>query len=323
MKITKEQLLSEGSKLGIEPKQLALLWNALAKNSPPSGYLKVLFFLGAMMVIAAMTWFLNLSWAWYGSGIVFLVAAAYAALFLGLGAHFWKKEGLELPGGLLITMAVCMVPLMIYALQNYFGAAPPDDTFPYFFRKISGEWLVMDLGTILAGLAALYYFRFPFLTAPISVAVWFMTMDLVPYFFGTELSLEQKAWISAVFGLLLTAIALLIDEKSQNAYGFWLSLFGALTFWGAAGTLLWDQGEFKLALYLIINLLMMTLAIPTQRSIFIILGGIGTFAYLYHIADVFFKDSLAFPLILSFIGLALIYLGILYQRFLLKSSKKL
>jgi hypothetical protein len=38
----------------------------------------------------------------------------------------------------------------------------------------------MEVGTVAAGLVALRYFRFPFLTAPIAFALWFMSMDLTP-----------------------------------------------------------------------------------------------------------------------------------------------
>jgi hypothetical protein len=45
-----------------------------------------------------------------------------------------------------------------------------------------------------------------------------------------------------------------------------------------------------------------------------VLGAFGAFLYFGHLAHEIFKDSVWFPFILSFIGLAIIYLGILYQR---------
>lgn len=306
MRISKEKLFRLGLRQGISPKQLEALWNSLSDDT--SSYLKWLYFLGALIAIFAMTWFLNLSWEWFGSLTAFGIASVYALLFLALGNHFWKKAETRLPGGLLVTMAVCMVPLMIYSLQTYFNGPQGLSPYPDFYRTISGQWVFMELGTIVAGLAALRYFSFSFLMAPISVAAWFLTMDLIPYFFGTELTFDQKAWISLFFGVVLFALSYLFKE------GFWPSLFGALTFYGAMGCLLFDRGEYRTFLFFLISLLLMPLSIYLKKNILMLLGALGSFAYLAHLSYKYFQDSLLFPILLSLIGLSIIYAGIWFQK---------
>ena len=309
VKISKEELFAKGREQNIPPEKLQALWDAFSGESEStSPYLKWLYFLGALLAIFSMTWFLNLSWEWFGSGVAFLIASAYAFLFIVLGNHFWKK-GETLPGGLLVTMAVSMVPVMVYSLQAYFwGAGHPMEPYAEFYRTVSGQWVYMEIGTLLAGMLAYYFYPFPFLMAPISIAAWFLTMDVIPYFFETELTFDQKAWITLFLGAILIALSYVI----QN--GFWLSLFGAIAFFGALGCLLWDKGEYPMFLFLLVSLLMMLLSIPLKRTIFMILGGIGTFAYVGHLAYKYFQDSIWFPIILSLMGLALIYLTILFQR---------
>jgi hypothetical protein len=51
-----------------------------------------------------------------------------------------------------------------------------------------------------------------------------------------------------------------------------------------------------------------------DRRVFMVFGALGVFWYLGHLAYVVFKDSLLFPFALSALSLAVIWLGIQYQR---------
>jgi O-antigen/teichoic acid export membrane protein len=168
--------------------------------------------------------------------------------------------------------------------------------------------------TILAGILALTFFPFPFLTAPIFFSVWFLSMDIVPFLFGKAASWEQKCWISLCFGFVMLVIGFMLDRKKRGDYAFWSYLFGTLAFWGGLNCLVWTKGEVSLFIYLIINLMMMCFSILVRRHVLMIFGAIGVFAYLSHLAYNVFEDSILFPFALSFIGLVIIYLGILYQR---------
>jgi hypothetical protein len=50
------------------------------------------------------------------------------------------------------------------------------------------------------------------------------------------------------------------------------------------------------------------------RRVFVVFGGLGVAGYLGHLAYEVFEDSLLFPVTLTFIGLAIVWLGILWQR---------
>lgn len=310
MKISREQLQAAAKKAGVPPEKLEGLWKALQdEGEEVSPYLKWFYFLGALIAIFAMTWFFNLSWSWFGSGFVTLLGLGYAILFFFLGRFFWNK-GETLPGGLLITMAVSMVPLIIYSLQADFsvdkGGLPYED----FYHTVDRRWVLMEVGTILAGIAAFRAFPFPFLMAPISLAAFFLSMDLAPFLFGKELTFDQKSWISILFGVILFGLSYIV-----RLGGFWLSLFGALAFFGGIGCLLWDRGTWQMALFLLISLALMPLGIYLRRNILLILGAIGVFAYLAHLSYKYFQDSILFPIILSLLGLAIIGAGILFQRY--------
>lgn len=319
MKIRKENFFEIGADQKISKEQLEAFWQTLEGQETGRGntlFSKFLFYLGALIAISAMTWFMNLGFQWLGSGGVFLISLSYALIFLILGRSCWDKPGLRLPAGLLITMAVCMVPLAIYSLESYYNIWPQKAPghYPDFYHFFRASWVWMELGTILAGVVALYFFPFPFLTAPIFCAAWFFTMDFALQIAGEDSGWDKRAWFSMGFGALMVILGFGIDRKKLPEYSFSAYFFGTIAFWGGLNILTWERGEgFKFAFF-VINVIMMFLSIILKRTIFMVLGAIGLFAYLAYLAGNIFQDSVAFPFVLSFIGLVIIYLGFLYQR---------
>lgn len=317
MKIEKKAFFHTGTKAKISNDQLGVFWNLLEEKSKENttSVEQLLFYLGACIVIASMTLFMSWGGSVLGSLGILLISIGYALFFTAMGTLLWRKKGQQLAGGVLITLAVCMTPLIIYSVQNYFHLWVTDTQQAYadFFHVLSGNWIFMEIGTILTGILAFYFFPFSFLTAPISLAFLFLSLDLTYLLFENPNS-DLQCSITLLFGLCLLGIGRFCDKKIKTIDGFWAYLFGTIAFWGGLGCLVWDRAEWILAIYLIINILMMFFGILLERSVLIIFGAIGTFAYLSHLAYQLFGDSLLFPFILSLIGLLVIFLGILYQR---------
>ncbi len=81
----------------------------------------------------------------------------------------------------------------------------------------------MEVATVLAGFIALRFWRFPFITAPIAYALWYMSMDLAELISGGHrLSWQEKADLSAVFGAVMLLGAYIADLRGKAAdYAFW------------------------------------------------------------------------------------------------------
>src|SRR5947207_5581393 len=109
-----------------------------------------------------------------------------ASLFVVAGSGVWRKSMYRVPGGLLISMAVCMTPLAVYGAERQLHLWPQLDprSYTHFHPLINASWVGMDVGTVLAALVALRYFKFPFLTAPAAYGLWYMSMDLTGLVFG-------------------------------------------------------------------------------------------------------------------------------------------
>jgi hypothetical protein len=320
--ISQDELRRVATTSGLSIDQADRLWHALQSSSADSEKPKfdaanVAYYLGALIVIGAMGWFMNKAWEGLGGLGLFTAAACYAVCFILAGRILWKKPALRVPSGLLFTMAVCMVPLATYGVERWTGFWPASDPGSYtrFHPYINGSWIIMEVATVLGGFVALRFWRFPFITAPIAYALWYMSMDLADLISGShQLSWQEKANISAVFGAVMLLGAYIADLRGKaEDYAFWAYLFGLMTFWGGLSAME-SHSEFGKFIYCIVNVFLIFCSLALRRRVFIVFGALGLFGYLSHLAYRVFQDSLLFPVILSLIGLLIIYIGIQYQR---------
>lgn len=319
MRIGKSDLEWAAAKGIIANGQVEALWRVLGErtaDAPKFDLVHAAYYLGALLVIGAMGWFIGSGWERLGGGGIFIIAALYGAAFAGAGAWAWGRPGLRVPGGLLVTLSVCMTPLAVYGLQRALGVWPFDDPGVYvdFHRWIRGGWFAMEVVTVAAGLVALHFCRFPFLTAPIAFVLWYMSMDLTPIIAGTQaFAWEQRLQVSVWFGLAMLAAAYAVDRRTREDFAFWGYLFGLMAFWG--GLSLHDSdSELAKAGYCLINVALMGVGVFLRRRAFMVFGAIGTFGYLAHLADAVFADSIFFSVALTALGVAIIVAGIQLKR---------
>jgi hypothetical protein len=201
---------------------------------PRFDLLHVAYYAGAMLVMGAMAFFITVAWEALGGIGIAAVALAYAAGFVLVGRRMWHQHDLMIPGGLMITMAVAMVPLATYGLERQFGLWPGVDPGSYkgIHEWVRSGWLGMEVTTIGAAIAALRWFRFPFLTAPLAFCLWYVSMDATPLIVGDGSVWEAREWVSLGFGMVTLAIGGWLELKWHRDFGFWLYRFGLMAFWG-------------------------------------------------------------------------------------------
>lgn len=209
-----------------------------------------------------------------------------------------------------------MTPLAVYGLQRWFGIWAFDEPGEYrsFHHWLKGGWLFMEVATIGVGFVALRFFKFPFFTAPIALALWCMSMDLTPIIFESDkLFWEERKLVSLWFGVVMIAGSYLIDHRTREDFAFWGYLFGVIAFWGGL-SLVNSDSELSKFLYFLTNILLMGMSVFLQRKVFVIFGAIGSFGYVGYLASNVFADSALFPFILTIIGAMILYSGILLHR---------
>src|SRR5262245_28601433 len=201
----------------------------------------VLYYFGALLMISACAWFLGDKWDVLGAGGIALTTIVYISVAATLG--FWLRlKGYLVAGGLLVTVAVSLTPLLIYSIQRLTGFWPDADPGSYkdFYPRIHGSWIMMELGTIAAAAFALKFVRFSFLTAPMAFCFWFFSMDVAALIFRqNSLDYDTQKWVSVVVGIITILVGYALDRflRQRSAptgedFAFWCYLFGLMAFWG-------------------------------------------------------------------------------------------
>lgn len=304
----------------IEAAQAQRLWaflDARQRDTRP-GFraAHILYYLGGLIAIGAMSLFMTLGWERFGGAGIAVIALVYLAGALAVADWLLNRQRQPIPAGLLAALAVALVPLAVYGAQNALGWWPEGETARDYHRHIDGRFLMMELATLAAGAAVLWRWKLPFSVMPVAVTLWYLTMDLVPFLAGVpDVDWQVRKVVSLYAGLAIIGLAFWVDLRSRHGpdFAFWLYLAGVLAFWGGLSLLRSDSEWSKLA-YCAINLGMIAVGAVLSRRVFAVFGGLGVAGYLGHLAHSVFKDSLLFPFALTLIGLAVIGAGLWWQK---------
>lgn len=308
---------------GILTRQQAdALWarlDARAAERPRFDLPHVAYYFGALLVIGAMAWYVTRRWDYFTGIELAGVAVAYATAFTLAGRTLWNRPGMRIPGGLLFTIAVMMTPMAVYGIERATGLWGTGVNMRYLDRWPDWtrlNWIIMELATVGAGLLALRKWRFPFLTAPVAVALWLIALDIAPLSMGqASIDYDQQATITACFGLVVLLGAYFVDLRNRAGedFSFWFYLFGLLAFWGGL-TLMRSDSEWSKLFYCVINLSLIAKSLVLRHRAFLVFGTLGVAGYLGHLAWRVFQDSIVFPFALSAIGIAIIGVGVWFQK---------
>ena len=197
---------------------------------------------------------------------------------------------------------------------------------------IASCYLVMELATIVVAAIALWFVRFGFLTAPLAVTFWFLSMDVVALVSDLHMDSNARARITVAVGVLMMVIGVGLDRAQAKRlaarggtrdedYGFWMNLFGTLAFWGGLTSMDSDSEAGRLV-YLAINVGLILAAVKLGRVVMLALGTLGVHIYLFHLAYDVFRDTFLFPFVLALLGLSLILFTVFAQRYLRHRVKK-
>ncbi len=325
MHVTREVIEEAVSQGIIDGRQGTALWALFGERQSESPSLRaahVLYYLGGLVAIGAMTLFMTLGWEKFGGAGLVAISLAYGLVAIVLTEYLLGRGGLQIPAGITATLAIVMVPLCIYGAQHLLGFWPDaengDSSYRDYHYLVDWRWVVMETATLVAGVMALQRYALPFMVMPLAVTLWYMSMDLSPLLFLDDdgsVSSYQRALVSLVFGLAMIMVAIRVDITlgRRRDFSFWLYLFGVVTFWGGLSGLDSDaeMGKF---VYCMVNVVMIGMGAALARRVFAVFGALGVALYLGHLSHTLFEDSMLFPVALTAIGLCIMGAGIVWQR---------
>lgn len=297
----------------------------MAMHGPGFSFTNTLYYFGGMVAIGAMTLFMTLGWQAFGAWGLLGISTAYFVACLKVADHLnTNTRALPIPAGILATLAVCLVPLIVWCVQQGLGLWPPGGPEKYsaYHTHINWRWITLEFATLAAGIVMLWRYRLPFMVMPVAVTVWYMSMDVANALMQNDgFDWQFTRDVSMVFGLATCAVAVWVDLRCRRAlqpswrqdYAFWLYMFGAIMFW--CGLSLRDSNsEIGKLLYALLNVGLVFVGAAIGRRVFTVLGALGVAGYLGYLSHRVFQDSLMFPFALTLLGLGVVALGIWWQR---------
>ncbi|MGQ5523291.1 DUF2157 domain-containing protein [Chitinimonas sp. PSY-7] len=311
--------------------QAEALWSFLSMQPQTTAQFRfahILYYLGGMIAIGAMSLFMTVGYQTWGPVSLTVFAGAYGFLAWWIGVWFLNAKQLPIPAGILFTLTIVLVPLAVYGIEAALGHWESGGAlYSDYHRYIDWRWLLLELATLAAAAVMLWRYRLPFMTMPVAVTLWYMSMDVAAWIaFGVENDAADWTYydglwnlrklVSLGFGLVMLIIALRIDlttRHDKRDFAFWLYLFGLLAFWGALSCM--DSGsQLGKFLYCLLNLGLIFISAVLARRAFAVFGGLGVAGYLGYLSWSVFRDSLSFAFALSLIGLAVVFAGVWWNK---------
>ena len=299
---------------------------AVDADRPRFDFINAAYYFGALVVMLAFTWLLFDWYARYGGIALMALASSYAILFLLGGDWLWKQPGLRIPGGLLFTLAVCMVPIGVLGFQDYMGWFPVGNAFEIeddaerliFQSREQTQYARIAAATLLAGLGAIKLRRFAFMAVPPILgftACWMLVVEILNGGDAGERVMSPQLMLA---GFFVMTVGFVVDRRTKEDFAFWLYGLGLAHFWfGMIGRLFsgpGEAGELAWGIFAFVNLLLFDVSILLQRKVFMVGGAVGIMAYLGHLGFETFEDVLLFPFALTFVGLAIMGAAVLYRK---------
>ncbi|MBI4571109.1 MAG: DUF2157 domain-containing protein [Chloroflexi bacterium] len=285
----------------------------------------LLYYSGGLLVLVAYSIFLGFQWEAVNPAGRVVIAALSLAFFAAVSEVLLRMERFRVPGELLQLVAIAIVPLLTFAVLDAADLWPDDPGYTYLDDGREGywgdlAWARMALGGATFAAAALAFARsrspYVLIVAIGSLTSVFVDASMRVDFHGEYAWDTAELMIVAGMGAAALAGGYLSRGRTGRDYTTWLYLGGlaGLAIGLGVSTFPDNAGDGWGALWMVAALAVLGLAIPLQQRLFAAAGLAAVFAYLGKLVfDVFASANAA--LVLVVLGLLVLGLGMLYQRY--------
>ena len=282
----------------------------------------ILWYFGAIAATAAAAAVIGQTGSAHRGLWIFLVALAFCGGAAVLAAAA-SVVGWTIPGGVLTTSAVALIPFVTYGFEKLVGVSTGSDP----FSSWCGSDFAIVAVTIAAGVAAFWLVRFGFVLLPVAVATVLAVEFLVPVF-ASHPSTNAQMGVLLGTGAALVVVGMLLDARLHRSAAFWWHVVGlfaiaeALTYYAAVDVfstfvpspISANHHAWAWVAMLVIGAALLLAAVPVGRATWAAFGVAGVYAPLLHyVADA--SSSWRLALVMVFVGVGLMCLGVALDVF--------
>jgi hypothetical protein len=269
----------------------------------------VLYYFGGFLALLSFTLFIGMNWDDLSQLARFAVAIVALLVTGGLGLWLRFSQKFELAGGLLLFVATAILPLLVYTVSSLSGFWADGAS----FYELRFAVLVMGLFSLGGAAAVLYYTRFPLITLLVAGFAHLTLIDIVQMIWGEHfLFNESTAIINA--GFILCGIW--ITLKGFKKYAFWVKLYGLIWLMFTFSILFFESDSILFGLlYLAIYIVIGAISLFMREAMFMVFAIIGIYLYIFNLVFDIFEGSALFPLVLGIVGISIVLLAVLFQKY--------
>ncbi len=290
-------------------KQEDLEAKPVAEKKSGFNLVTVLYYFGGFLALLSFTLFIGMNWEDLPQWARFAIALIALLVTGGLGLWLRFSQKFELAGGLLLFVATAILPLLVYTVISLAGFWAEGAS----FYELRFAVLAMGLVSLGGAIAVLYYTRFPLITLLVAGFAHLTLIDLVQVIWGENfLFNESTVIISAIFILL----GIWITLRGLKPYAFWVKLYGLIWLLFTFSILFFESESVLFGLlYLGVYLVIAAVSLYLREAMFMVFAIISIYLYIFNLVFDIFEGSALFPLILGIIGLSIVLLAVLFQKY--------
>lgn len=271
----------------------------------------VLYYLGTSLVVIAIIVFAALNWEDISrGGRVPLVAAGMSVLLVS-GHYIRTRTPYARGGGALFALGVGTVSLFYLAI----GDAIVVDDETIFSGDMLGEATLIQVLSLATMVVALAWSRAPLVSLAVAGQSIALAVSAGILWLGSG---DQTGLMLIVIGTgaTLLLIGLGAYYLRLEEHGFWFSLSGQGTFFYGATYLAMDEWGIAIALsYLSTFSTFILLSLILRQRLYLVAGVAGVYVFTSRLIFDTFEGSPFLPLALAFVGVSMVVLAIVFQRY--------
>jgi hypothetical protein len=271
----------------------------------------VLYYLGSSLVVVAIIVFAALNWEDVSRGGRIPIVGAGMLALLSLGHYVRTRTPYVRGGGALFALGVGTVSLFYLAIGD--AIVGDDDTI--FSGDMLGEATLIQVLSLATMTAVLAWSRVPLVSLAVAGQAIALTATAGILWLGSN---DQTGIVLIVAGtgatLLLTGLG--FYYLSLGEHGFWFSLSGhGAFFYGFTYVTMDDWGVATALAYVATFASFVMVSLLLRQRLYLIAGLAGIYAFVSRLIFDTFEGSPLLPLALAAVGVSLVLLAILYQRY--------
>ena len=266
----------------------------------------VAYYFGGFLALLSFTIFIAARWDDLSEGERLATALSVIVVTGCLGAWLRFARSYHTAGGLILLITAAVFPMFVYTVADMIGVWPPGGS----FEELSYAFLYICLISLPVPVLILVLTRFSLISLVVAGLVHFIALSI-----GGIVSADLALVTSVTCGVFIL-LGIGLSSRLKNQYSFWLKLYGLVGL-QVGFTTLFSNSENVLfgLLFLAVYLIMIVFSIRFQEVIYLVFGIIGVYTYIIRLIFDYLEDTVYFPLVLGIIGISIVVLAVLYQRY--------